>query len=284
MHRAAALTLATALLLQRPAALRDAELLAKAVLKAAAGEGFAEPDPELPRIESRAIAGLLALWSALEANTLQVLGLDAADSGKAMKAEPLAFAFDPVGSLSELLRLQQVFINAAGADDGPLVQQAFAAWLRGIANARAEVEGGAVVAEAQREYRALIQQRGLELVRNATIRSFRNDIVQRLIAGDLDGLNPREVARTLRQRFGAHDYDWERLARSEIAQAQVDGKDAQYEAAGIEEVNYTTANDEDVSTLCRTLAAGNPYPRATAPKPVRNSHPGCRCTWKPAVD
>lgn len=262
---------------------RRLTLVAAAAIKAAGGEGWAEEDPALPRIETASINGLLVLWQSVETRTLQALGLPVDQSAKAGEE---VWRFDAIAQLRALLELEQAFIGAAGSDDGPLVRQAFAAWLRGIENARDDLGEAAVDvgADARRAYRASIAARGMEMVRNVTARAYRRDIVQALLAGDYDGMNPKDVARKLRQRFGAHDYDWERLARSEIAMAQVDGKRAEFDAAGITRVDYLTAQDGRVSTICRNHAANGPYPIAVAPVPVRDSHPGCRCTWRPVID
>lgn len=262
---------------------RRLTLVAAAAVKAAGGEGWAEDDPALPRIEAASINGLLVLWQSVETRTLQALGLPV---DKAAKAGEEVWRFDAIAQLRALLELEQAFIGAAGSDEGPLVRQAFAAWLRGIENARTDLADAAVDvgADARRAYRASLAARGMEMVRNVTARAYRKDILQALIGGDYDGMNPKDVARKLRQRFGAHDYDWGRLARSEIAMAQVDGKRAEFDAAGIGRVDYLTAQDGRVSTICRGLAANGPYPIASAPVPVRDSHPNCRCSWRPVID
>lgn len=261
-------------------ALFDARLrhIARALVAKSAGdgEGWAEDDPQLPRIEQRATVGLLALWSGLMADCLNTLGL--AEAGKAMKAEVPSFAFNAARHLSELLRLEELFVQAAGSDRGPLVRAAFAAWVRGLENAATELDVDAIIEDARRTYRAQIEARGLQMVRTVTARVLRDDIIERLKSGEYDGMNPVDVARKLRQRFGAHDYDWLRLARSETAMAQADGKLVQYRDAGITHVDYLTAQDGRVSRICRDLAAAGPYLIANAPVPVRDSHPNCRCS------
>lgn len=265
-----------------------ARMFAAAVMKASGGEGWAEPDPALPRIEAQCIDALLALWSDLERRMLEQLGLPSAKAAPPphRKAGEDAFVFDARAHLAALLQIEQAFIAAAGTDAGPLVRQAFAAWLRGLENARTDVGDAAadVSVDVRRAYRSSLQTRGLQLVRSATARAYREGIVQTLVDGEYDGMNPLEVARKLRARFGAGEYDWERLARSEIAMAQVDGKAAEYLAAGITRVDYITAQDGRVSSICRSHAAGSPYPINKAPVPVRDSHPNCRCSWKPVLE
>jgi SPP1 gp7 family putative phage head morphogenesis protein len=275
-----ALTASAGALLRAPGAARAAMAQGLVALKAGGGEGWAEPDPNLPRIERTAIDELLALWRQLGTATLGQLELTGALEGAS------AFRFSAVEHLVALTLNGEAFVRAAGAAEGPLVQQAFAAWVRGVANASAEIGDAAtdVVASVRQAYRDSLRVRGLELVRDGTVRTYREAIVDRLVSGEFDGKNPRDVARALSRQFDAGEYNWERLARSEIAMAQVDGKRAEYEAAGITRVDYVNANDGKVSTICRGLAAGGPYALAKAPVPVRDSHPECRCTWRPVLD
>lgn len=282
MNQRAATELALLALASHPGSIDRAQMFGQASLKAANGEAWAEPDRNLPRLERETIAQLLSLWGTLEQSVLQQLGLNAAS----IESAGLVYQFDAVRDLAGLLMRGELFVAAAGASDGPLVQRAFAAWLRGIINARDELLAAAVdvTAATQYAYRVALQASGLQLVRNGVVRTFREAIVQRLVSGELDGLNPRTVARKLSQQFDVGNYNWERLARSEIAQAQVLGKKAEYEAAGIERVDYVTAADGLVSSICRGLAANGPYALADAPVPMRDSHPSCRCTWRPVLD
>ena len=247
----------------------------------AAGEPFAEPDPSLPRIEAAAIIGLVARWRELRDNTLAVLGLA---EEKATKSNEPSFTFNAIGSLREMAELEEVFIRAAGAEEGPLVQQAFRMFVRGLHNAAAETGASAAIEQTRDTMRATVGERGLTMVRNTTIRAYRDDVARDLAEGAYDGLAPREVARRLRQRFGMHEYDWERLARSELALAQVRGKEAQYREMGIDRYDYVTANDSRVSDVCRANAAGGPYLVGQGPLPMRDSHPNCRCTVRAHVE
>ncbi len=250
---------------------RDA--LVAAIKAAGSGEGWAEDDAALPRIEARAIRELLREWRVLRGLVFDVLGLD-----KTVKAAVGApFKFDPA-LLAELLLLGERYARGAGASDGPLVRAAWAAFLRGIANAASDRDVEQLIEQALALQRQAIEARGLELVRSAVGRAFRTRIVSELLSGQYDGMNPLLVARRLRARFDAGDYDWERLARSETAMAQSDGKLEQYRAAGVTVVDYVTANDSKVSKICRRLEAEGPYAIDRVPVPVRDSHPNCRCT------
>lgn len=264
------------------AAMREAEhAFASVVRTKVVGEPFAEDDPTLPAIEARAIVGLVVRWRDLRDNTMAVLGLSEAKQAKS--SEP-SFTFDAPSTLLELAELEQIFVQSAGAEDGPLVQQAYRMFVRGLHNAAAEAGATAAVEATRDTMRATVGARGLTMVRNTTVRAYRDDIARELASGAYDGMAPRDVARKLRERFGMHEYDWERLARSELALAQVSGKEAQYREMGIERYDYVTANDSRVSDICRANAAGGPYLVGQGPLPMRDSHPNCRCTVRAHVD
>lgn len=238
---------------------------------AGAGEPWAESDPALPRLESVAIGYVVGRWRRLRDEVLDLLGLGPTGA-KAVVAE--RFAFSPE-ELVAIISRGNAFAAEAAGPDGPLIRAFLAAWARGWANAGTELEQADEVAQALTAVRAEIAQRGLELVRDGTARTLRERIVAELAGGAYDGMNPVNVARALRQRFGAQEYNWERLARTEIAQAQSEGKRRHYLEAGIELVDYVTAQDDRVSEICQTLAARGPYAVANAPVPGRDSHPNC---------
>ncbi len=237
----------------------------------ASGEPWAENDPELPRIESRAVAGMLADWRTLEADTLAALGLTPA------KAEQV-WAWTP--DLRPILdRLADEYVVRSGAQDGAVMMRAMLdAWRRGVENAAAEIDGAEALADIADDARAAMQSRALELVRSTTARTYRAGIIDELASGAYNGDTPAEVARALRERFGARDYDWERLAHSEIALQQSRGKLDEYATLGVTQCDFITANASSVCPLCTGHAANNPHPIATCPLPVQDTHPMCRCS------
>lgn len=250
--------------------------IARAKNTAAAGESWAEDDPNLPRIEARAIRSVVLRWRQLRDEVLDILGLSI---NKAVQKSLLgnSFAFEA----SELVRIisrGDAFVAAAASPNGPLIESFLAAWARGWANAGSQLSTEDAVDAALQMVRADIANRGLELVRNGNIRTLREQIVAELTSGSYDGQNPVVVAQRLRHRFGQQEYNWERLARTETAIAQSAGKLEHYRSAGITEVDYVTAGDERVSAICQSLEARNPYPIQAAPVPGRDSHPNCRCT------
>jgi SPP1 gp7 family putative phage head morphogenesis protein len=229
-------------------------------------------------------------WRGTKREALHLLGLD----------EPTgdSYTFNPDQLPWLLSEAEQLSQELAGA----LLEGSLEAWDRGIANAAEELAprksttvarfkasplfDDPLVIEAIERMREAIREKlvedGLELVTGGVARKFRNRIITALASGEFDGQNPVNVARELAARFDGGDYNWERLARSEIADAQVGGKLDLYREQGIIEYDYETAGDSLVSRICRELEAAGPYrlDDPNAPRPMRDSHPGCRCTIK----
>lgn len=245
------------------------------------GEPWAENDPALPRIEADATAALLAQWRALADETIAALGL--AVPGDA----PFQHSAEHVVAVLSLGHLRAPRMAAA------LLDAQLAAWDRGIANGAASLPArakglkaelledpvvAAAIAALRQRVRDAFASTGLQLVRDGLVRTLSEKIVAALASGEFDGQNPFHVADELKRRFGAGDYNWERLARSETAMAQSNGKLDLYRQQGVTKVEYVTAGDGRVSHVCLALEAANPYAIADAPVPVRDSHPNCRCS------
>lgn len=247
------------------------------------GESWAEDAARLQLIEALASAGLLLHWRALRDLVLRMLGL----------AVPVGdhFNFDP-NDLPALIAAGEQMAMTVTAPEGVLTQAQLAAWRRGVINAAAdlalELNSDAVagaIERARARQRLHYQARGLQYVRAGIGRHYQQPIVAALAAGEFDGQNPVNVAIQLRRRFRAGNYNWERLARSEVAWAQVEGKRQLLRQQGIEKYDYVTADDDRVSKICRHLEAGSPYLVAdeNAPLPMRDSHPNCRCSILPVL-
>ena len=242
------------------------------------GEPYAEADPDLPQLERAAIAAAVGAWHDLRDASLDALGLATAG-----KSEGERFV-GTQAMVDALLALQNEFVAAVGAADGVLLSRWYQAWVRGVANAAAEVDAAASVAAVTAAAQQAIADRGLSLVRNVAIRAMQDDIIELISDGELDGSSPRVVAQRLRERFESHDYDWERLARSELTQAHGEGKMHEYAEMEITQYNYVTAGDSRVSSVCRGHEAAGPYQIGDGPLPMRDSHPNCRCTVTAVVD
>lgn len=244
-------------------------------------EPWAEPDPLLPGIEASAVDGLLKLWAELQRQTVADLGVLAGDASGAA-----VWRFDAGSMLSKLLANEQAFIAAAGAVDGPLIYQAFQAFVRGLENAASEFDAQVALDAYRESIRVEVATRGMQLVKDAAARTYRDGILEKLGAGAFDGENPMTVARKLASAFDLGNYDWVRLARSEIARAQSHGKLREYRELGVTQVDWFTAS-QGVCPICTELGEGGPYDIATAPVPVDDSHPNCfpaaTTIWSPRL-
>lgn len=250
------------------------------------GEPWAENDPKLPRIERRYIAAQLANWRGLAGEALAKLGFRLQNGAVSpVDVEAEIWNFDPT-TLGSLLQLGERFTRENSGDDAPVLRATWEAWVRGWANASDELDTDTAIESVEALVRDQLLSRGGELVRSAVGRAYRERVIEYLTSGVYDGMNPVTVAASLKRKFDAGDYDWERLVRSEMAIAQSRGKLELYKANGYERYDYTTADDDLVSEICRSLADGGPYTVGdpSAPIPVVSSHPNCRCTIAPHVE
>lgn len=235
-------------------------------------EPWADKDPELPKIESAAVDALQSDWKELYRRVVQTLGLIDSDSP--------TWRFDAAEMLQKLAADQEWFIAHAGATDGPYLQQVFASWVRGIVNGADEINvsamGDEAIEQVMQQLRSAIEHRQLSQLRNTAIRVFADDILRMLQDGIYDGRNPASIAADLERQFGHHDYDWLRLARSEVASANAKGKLQSYIRNGYFEYDFVTAPGACV--ICTGIEAAGPYMLGAGPMPMDDTHPQCKCT------
>lgn len=248
------------------------------------GEPWAEDSTHLTRIERRGIRDALARWWVFASQAAAVLGFDVVRNTITARDDADAWAF-PHERMPDLLVLAQQFVINNTADDSPVLGAAWDAWVRGATNAAAELSVEAEIARFHDLVRTALRTRGGELISNTFARAWQDRILSEMASGAWDGMNPVTVAAGLQRKFGAGEYDWERLTRSEMAAAQSRAKREIYIANGLEQYDYTTAGDDKVSAICLTLAAGGPYEvnDPSAPLPMLSSHPGCRCSISPHI-
>ena len=235
-------------------------------------EQYIEDAPALVALEDRAVTALIQSWHQLYGDVTAALGLD--EEGKSTSP---VWQFEPTSMFVLLMELMDGFIDQNGTEDAAWQQATYEAWARGVTNAAAELQVEDGIEQAIRDQiQQAMAQRGMELVTETTIRTLKDDIITTLEQGALDGLNPKEVARKLRSRFEVHDYDWERLARTEIAEAQIQGKLTLYADEGIAEYDWVAAIDG--CPICKGLERGGPYQVGSGPTIAGDSHPHCRCS------
>lgn len=236
------------------------------------GEDWAEDDPALPRIEEEANRKISGAWRVLAAAVLAALALRSTEAG----SEDEGWHFD-FASLPALLAAGDTF-RAAAAD--ALAVGVVGAVGRGYANAAAQIPG-ATPLNLTEAIVAALRAGALAKAGITFARTYREQIIDVLVAGVLNGLSAAVVARQLRDRFEARDYDWKRLVASELAAAHGDAKLQQMLSNGVDQYDWSTAGDGHVCPICEGHRDNGPYTIGSGPRPVEDSHPLCRCSVIP---
>jgi SPP1 gp7 family putative phage head morphogenesis protein len=107
---------------------------------------------------------------------------------------------------------------------------------------------------------------------------------RKLVDGLTEGKNPREIGADIADEIGVAQSRATTIARTEIIRAHAEGQLEALEALGVDEVGveveFTTADDEDVCPECDDLSE-DVYPIDDAHN-VIPVHPNCRCCFIPA--
>ena len=119
---------------------------------------------------------------------------------------------------------------------------------------------------------------GFDLVKENT-RDLKMKILSEIEAQVLAGTNPAHVAYRLSGIFDNASSNWERLVRSEMTMAAERGKLDEFEAEGVEKVEFIAA--ADACPICQAVAGF--YDIGEVPLPVRDTHPRCYCTLASSV-
>src|SRR5690606_7843668 len=213
------------------------------------GEDWAEDDPALPRIEADARSKIRAAWRVLAAAVLVALALRDEDQG-----EGSDWRFD-FTALPVLLGAGDTF-QAAAAD--ALAVGVVGVFERGLANAAAQIPEARPL-DITEAIVAALRANALLRVTNTLARTYREEIVNLLVAGVLNGLSAPVVARQLRRKFEDAEYDWDLLVASELAAAHGDAKLQQMAANGIARYDWSTAGDGKVCRICAGHRDNGPY-------------------------
>lgn len=124
-----------------------------------------------------------------------------------------------------------------------------------------------------------LAKNGFQLVTDNATKAIVDEIIPAMEALMTNGENPVNVASELNTLFGDQNSDWERLARSEMAIAAETAKIDEWQAWDVQKVEFSPA--PDACALCFSVAGD--YEIGSAPVPVRDTHPRCRCTIIPAA-
>lgn len=128
-------------------------------------------------------------------------------------------------------------------------------------------------------------KRGADLVKHIS-ESVRDDMRKQIALALDSGISTNEFAKLLENRYSFSDVRAERIARTEMAFADVAGNMAAYKEAGVELKEWITANDDLVSPECAMNGAQGPIPfnakfASGAFQPPE--HVNCRCDVIPVI-
>jgi SPP1 gp7 family putative phage head morphogenesis protein len=244
-----------------------------------------EPWPELDAVETGYEDRLKSDWEDLRGRIYTIARLtdtDLAAGMRSAKGPEDAFTF-AVEQRARALDALKDFIGeyATAAEGSPLV------WYYGQAYSLGLIQAARMVGEARpildliknKEIFDELARSGFELVKNGATKTIQNRILAEMEAHAIAGSNPMSVAARLKKLFGDQNASWERLARSEMSMAAEQAKEDEWKEWGVEKMDFVPA--PDACPICAAMEGE--YPIDQCPLPVRDTHPRCRCSRRPAA-
>jgi SPP1 gp7 family putative phage head morphogenesis protein len=242
-----------------------------------------KPWPELDDLETKYLNELMYDWNELGGRVTSILGFTA--EGKAAGAEVqkddnqvFSLSGDQIDQIKRAL--EQYLQNYKPSEADSSIRYFYGQALSlGYLHASYEVGSQQSLLNILKNseiYNSLCKN-GFDLVKNNATRRIIDQIIPEMQSYSLSGSNPKEVAGRLEKLFGDQNANWDRLARSEMSMAAEDAKLAEWKERGIKTTEFTPA--PDACPICMALAGE--YPIGTAPVPVRDTHPECRCSNRP---
>lgn len=237
------------------------------------------PWPQVDALEDGYETRLKDDWQALREQTRLVLGFGLPKGAKAPDDETFTFSLE---QRARILKALADFVEGYALDnpDSPVTwyyRQAFSLGMVQAANMVGE-ERPAIDLIRNSETLAKLEAEGFAMVKNNATKAIQDKILAEMEAHVLAGSNPLEVAARLEKLFDQQNSSWERLARSEMSLAAETAKLEQWASYGLEQVEFAPA--PDACPICVALAGD--YAIDAVPLPVRDTHPRCRCSTRPA--
>lgn len=238
--------------------------------------------PALDAVEVRFEAELKYDWNELKERVLTIVGLRQTEAGKGMKGPNDRFSLSDAERQAIMKELETYLgyydFRAADSAVRQYYGQAYSLGLLQAAYLLGERQPLLNLLKNSEVYDALCKQ-GFGLVKNSATAAIHDEIIAAMERHTLAGSNPLDVARDLERQFGDQNSDWERLARSEMSMAAETAKLDEWKEWGVKMVEFLPA--PDACPICMSLAGD--YPIASCPVAVRDTHPRCRCSTRPAA-
>lgn len=247
--------------------------------------GRPRPWPALDDVEARYEQELEYDWHELKEKVFTILGFLPAEDGKAVKADESQsprFALTDAQRQAILDELKRYLDTYDPADPDSAIRYFYGqavslGFLEAVSAIREDKPILNILKNAE-TYSTLFRN-GFSLVKDSATLAIKDDVIAALERHTLAGSNPLDAARELDKVFGDQNSDWERLARSEMSMAAETAKIDEWKEWDVKMVEFTPA--PDACPICTALAGD--YPIASCPVAVRDTHPRCRCSTRPAA-
>ncbi len=238
------------------------------------------PWPELDDVEKEFTERLQSDWKDLQIKIKGLLGLEMPKGAKAPEDEPVITIPPETRALIMSALSTWVGIYSLDNTDSPINTYYGRSCSLGYLRAAQMSGGGQPLLNIlkNREIFEKLKKEGFKLVKNRATKAIVNEILPEMEAYVLAGSNPVEVARRLETLFDKQNGNWERLVNSEMSMAAEETKGEEWGERGIKELDFVPA--PDACPLCISLAGT--YAIKKCPLPVRDTHPRCRCSRRPA--
>ena len=214
------------------------------------------PWPALDKLETDYEKELKYDWQALQIKIFDILGLRIPESKSAIRNQQSAihkvpFSFDD-NQRAQIMKSLKDYLGDydPASPDSPITwyyAQAYSAGLIQAANMLGKGKPLLDILKNSEIYSELVTN-GFQLVRDNATRAVKNEIMDQMEQGMINGVNPRDVAGKLNNIFDNQNSDWERLARTEMSGAAERAKLDEWDARG---VDVSNAVEVPVHPRCR---------------------------------
>lgn len=239
------------------------------------------PWPELDNLENRYETRLKADWQEFAVKLFTICKLDPASIALEMAKSPGddAFTFTEE-QRAQIFKEMESYIGSYSFDnpDSPLRMYYGESYSLGLIQAAQMVGQNRPILDIikNREIYEELVANGFQLLKDNATRAIQGKIIIEMQAHVIAGSNPLSVAARLNKLFSDQNSSWERLARTEMADAAEAAKTNEWKAWKLEKVDFVPA--PDACPICQALAGT--YDIDECPKIT--VHPRCRCSKRPA--
>jgi hypothetical protein len=211
------------------------------------------PWPALDQLEAEYEKELKYDWRSLEVKIFDILGLrlpeavppESSQEGQAGKQPgrkvPFSFDDNQRAQIMKALKDYLGWYDPAGEDSSVTwyYAQAYSAGLIQAANMVGKERPLLDILKNEEIYADLVTN-GFQLVKDNATRAVKNEIMDQMEQGMINGVNPRDVASKLDAIFDGQNSDWERLARTEMSAAAERAKLDEWKERGVDVSNAVT--------------------------------------------